>query len=251
MKPFSIILLGTLLSTITQPGFTQDNSSDYWRLRSDAARASQRGNYAAAQDFLQQAKIVLDNTANPKPQNQEAINFDLAEIAITRADAVSTTVQKAEFANHAVKLWNDYFEWYKNLNDNDRQIIKASPNSFRIQQAMELAGLAYISRGDTQKFRIREMFDHYSNLPYSYVNSAAIKRWRIVLHRCPSWIAPEGSELPSFQSTTFQSTLTECSEYWHEFSDYLGEWTSRQDLSVTKRNRFQRWHGELSSALSQ
>lgn len=227
-----------------------ETNKEYLRLKIAANKQLASGNLFAALQFLVRAKAVLDSSPSKSLLDQEAILFDLAEVKLEYADTMKNTIQKANIANNSIKLWDDYRNWFEALDSSERNVLQNKTGSLRIQTAMDRIGVAYVTRGHSNSYQIHELFEYYMNLDYTYLNSNSVKRWRTLLHRCPSWKAPLNENLPPLDALKLNRADEACKEQWQGFSDFLSSWIEKQQLEPGKRHFFEEWHKSLERSLN-
>jgi len=181
--------------------------------------------------------------------DEEALRWDMAQLNLDRADAMENEDQIAYFADESIKRWLDYVNWYKNLDDRQRQVIENAPDSDRIQRTVRQLGNAVVRRGNNPPFSIRDLFSIcIEEIPVYYLSSQSVRLWRYWLLRCPTWAENPDRSLRNLK-TKFDSGENVCRDDWEDFTAFLEVWLKEQKLEETKRLIYSRWLRDLKFAL--
>ncbi len=246
----TIIVAGAaIMAFISIQGLASDANPEYLRLKAAAKKSYEAGNLFATLQLLEKAKTVLDSNPGASPLDQEAVLYDLAGATLEYADTMTDSTQRANLADKSIKLWTDYLAWFRSLTPAGRSVIEGNAQSLRIQTAMDRLGSAFVTRGDSKSYSIRDLFAVYADLDYTYLNSASVKRWRALLQRCPSWKPLPTDDLLPLDSLKFSGDNAVCKEPWREFSNFVEYWVVKQQLDPDKRKYFEQWHKDLEKSL--
>jgi len=228
---------------------SSDAYQEFRTLIAEIKTAVSDNNLALALHLLSEASMKLNTLEKRSVLDEEAVKWDLAQITLDRADSMENKHQIAHFANQSVERWLQYIEWYKNLNDRQRRIIDANPNSSRIQRAVRQLGNAIMRRDNIPPYTIRYLFEAYLELPVEYVSSQSVTLWKNWLFRCPTWKPMQKRSFSDLRSK-FASGENACRDDWEDFLGFLEDWVETQSLTPSKRRRFSRWVRYLRDALN-
>ena len=105
-----------------------------------------------------------------------------------------------------------------------------------------------MKRANIKDYSIREMFATYGDLNPKYLSSKSMHLWRNLLFRCPSWKPITNTSLRGLK-IKFDNGHEYCKEDWEDFHGFLEEWIIEQDLTTSKKKKYQRWLKDLGYAL--
>jgi hypothetical protein len=224
-------------------------SQEFRALLTEIKKAVNDKNKALALELLSKAIRKLEELEERPILDEEALRWDMAQLNLDRADSMRNKEQIAIFANESVQRWLEYIEWYRKLDAEQQELIKARPNSDRIQLAVRQLGNAYMRRENISPYTIRDLFATYRDLPVKYFSSQSVELWKSWLFRCPKW---EQVNNPSFRElrSRFAKDEDTCRDDWADFKSFLERWIEEQPLLGTdKKGNYNRWFRELSDAL--
>lgn len=221
---------------------------EFRSLLKDIKEAVSNENMVLALDLLSKASKMLNEIEERSVLDEEALHWDMAQINLDRSESMTDPDQIAYFANESILKWNEYIDWFGRLDDTQLKKITDNPASFRIQRAVRQLGNAYMRRDHIGDYTIRDMFAAYSDLPPRYLSSYSINLWRNWLFRCPTWAPVQNSSLRKLKEK-FESDGEYCREDWDDFYGFMGEWTETQELTSSKKRKYQRWLNDLGYAL--
>ena len=205
-------------------------------------------NVALALDLLEKANEMLNQLEERPILVEEALRWDLAQLNLNRAESMQNNEQIAYFANESIQRWLEYIEWYTNLVEPQRKIIKERPNSDRIQKAVRQLGNAIMRRDNIAQYTVRDLFAIYQDIPVEYLSTNSVRLWKNYLFRCPSWRQVQNRNIRQLR-TRFESEQNACQDDWEDFASFLEEWIERQTLSDSRRRNVNRWLNDLRYAL--
>lgn len=243
---FVFVLISNL--TINMPAIAAPYK-DFRLLLTEIKEAVSKENIVLALDLLSKATYMLKELEKRPVLDEEALRWDTAQLNLDRADSMQNADQKSYFANESIVKWQEYIEWYESLEDEQLKIIKNSPASYRIQRAVRQLGNAYMSRENIDDYSIKDMFATYGDLSPRYLSSKSMNLWRNWLFRCPSWKPVANTSLRGLKEK-FDSGKEYCREDWDDFYGFLEEWIKEQNLSSSKKRKYQRWLTDLEYALN-
>ncbi len=221
---------------------------DFRTLLTDIKEAVAEQNVALALDLLEEAHQMLNQLEERPILAEEALRWDLAQLNLDRAESMQNIEQIAYFANESVKRWLEYIEWYRNMEEPQRKIIKELPNSDRIQKAVRQLGNAIMRRDNIPPYTVRDLFALYQDLPVEYLSFLSVRLWRNYLFRCPSWKQVQSQNIRELK-TKFESVQNTCRDDWEDFASFLEEWIEKQTLSASNKRIIKRWLRDLRYAL--
>jgi hypothetical protein len=244
------ILLFTLILLAFQFGHQAhaESYSEFRSLLQGIKEAVSKENMVLALDLLSKASKMLNELEKRPVIDEEALRWDMAQINLDRSESMQNPAQRAYFANESIIKWNEYIEWFGKLDDAQLKIIMDNLASFRIQRAVRQLGNAYMGRDNIGDYSIRDMFAVYSDLPPKYLSSKSMNLWRSWLFRCPSWKPAPNSSLRKLKDK-FESDSEYCKEDWDDFYGFLEEWIDEQELTSSKKRKYQRWLNDLGYSL--
>ena len=222
--------------------------SEFRSLLNDIKAAVSDENMVLASDLLSKAIKMLNELEKRPVIAEEAIRWDMAQINLDQSELMQTSEQISYFANESILKWNEYIEWFGRLDKEQLEIIKENPASYRIQRAVRQLGNAYMRRDNIGDYTIRDMFETYSDMPPKYISSKSMNLWRSWLFRCPSWKPAPNSALRKLKEK-FDSVSEYCREDWEDFYGFLEEWIEEQELTASKKKKYQRWLKDLGYSL--
>ncbi len=213
-----------------------------------AKNAISESNLALALEYLERANELVDTIEPRRVLTEEALKWDVAQVALERANGMTDDQQIAFFADQSIASWRVYVEWRRSLDEAGVEIIRRNPNSDRIQRAVNSMGNAFVRRGNLRGHSVRDLFAEFLGLPRQYLSSYSIGQWITWLHRCPTW---DEVPNPSFGQLAqkFRNNEDVCRDDWEDFYFYLEAWLVEQELDTVVRGTFQRRFQQLGQAL--
>ena len=239
-----LLITGLTLNTPVKA----DSYADFRVLLGEIKEAVSRENIALALDLLGRASAMLQELERRPILDEEALRWDLAQLNLDRAESMQNPEQMSYFANESIDKWQEYIEWYGLLDESQLEIIQANPASFRIQRAVRQLGNSYMRRNNIGEYSIRDMFAAYGDLPPKYLSSKSMGLWRNWLFRCPSWEPIANPSLRGLKQK-FDGSGEYCREDWDDFYGFLNEWIEKQDLTSSKKRKYERWLMDLGYSL--
>lgn len=222
--------------------------SEFRTLLSEIKEAVTRENMALALQLISEASEMLQILEKRPVLDEEALRWDRAQLNLDRAESMQNQEQTSYFANESVNYWHEYIDWFSKLDESQLKIIHDNPNSFRIQAAVRQLGNAYMRRDNFGEYSIRDLFASYGDLPPRFLSSKSMNLWRSWLFRCPSWKQMNNPSLRKLKEK-FASDQEFCIEDWEDFYGFLEEWIEKQDLTSSKKRKYERWKKDLGYAL--
>jgi len=243
-----ILFFMFFLWTSSNPQASTSSYQEFRSLLTEIKEAVSKENMALALDLLSRAIKMLRELEKRPVLDEEALRWDMAQINLDRAESMQNSEQIAYFANESIVKWQEYIDWYGSLEEPQLQIIENNPASFRIQRAVRQLGNAYMRRDNIEDYSIRDMFATYGDLPPEHLSSKSMNLWRNWLFRCPSWEPLSNSSLRGLKEK-FETGEEYCREDWDDFYGFLEEWIAIQDLTSSKKRKYQRWLKDLGYSL--
>lgn len=247
-KLWVILFLVFFLYTSSYPQPSTSSYQEFRSLLTEIKEAVSQENMALALDLLSKALNLLRELEKRPVLDEEALRWDMAQINLDRAEKMQTPEQIAYFANESIVKWHEYIDWYGSLKNHQLQIIENNPASFRIQRAVRQLGNAYMRRDNIKDYSIRDLFSAYGDLSPKHLSSKSMNLWRSWLFRCPSWEQVSTSSLRGLKEK-FESGNEYCREDWDDFYGLLEEWIKIQDLTSSKKRKYERWLKDLKYSL--
>ena len=247
-KLWIILFLMFFLCTSSYPQTSTTSYQEFRSLLTEIKKAVSQDNMPLALELLSSALNLLRELEKRPVLDEEALRWDMAQINLDRAERMQTPDQIAYFANESIIKWHEYIDWYGSLESPQLQIIENNSASFRIQSAVRQMGNAYMRRDNLKDYSIRDMFSAYGDLPPKRLSSKSMNLWRNWLFRCPSWKPDSNNSLRGLREK-FESGNEYCREDWDDFYGFLEEWIAIQDLTSSKKRKYERWLKDLGYSL--
>lgn len=248
MGKIKVIVVSSVLLIFTSFQSHTATRSEFRSLLNDIKNAVSLENMVLALDLLSKANKMLNELEKRPLLDEEALRWDIAQINLDRSESMQDPEQISYFANESILKWEEYIEWYGKLDKEQLTIITENPSSYRIQRATRQLGNAYMRRDNIGDYSIKGMFATYSDLSPKYLSSNSMNLWRSWLFRCPSWETTPNSALRKLKDK-FDSDGEYCREDWEDFYVFLEEWIKVQELTESKKRKYQRWQKDLGYSL--